>query len=115
MEVNLVNLTPHEISIANEAGEIIATIPPSGQVARITTCQAVAEKINLPHGEVEVVATVFGQPEGIPQAEIGTRYVVSSLVAQASNRQDLIAPDTGPTAVRDGNGRIIAVRRFQKF
>jgi hypothetical protein len=38
-------------------------------------------------------------------------------VAQAvAGRDDVVAPDTGPeSVVRDAEGKIIGVRRFQKF
>lgn len=44
------------------------------------------------------------------------QFSVSSLVAQAVvGREDVVAPDTGPTAIRDEAGRIVAVRRFQQW
>lgn len=43
----------------------------------------------------------------------GKTYVVSALVlAHCAGRKDVVAPDTGPTAVRDGNSHIAAVRGF---
>jgi len=44
-------------------------------------------------------------------------YIVSSLVAQAlRGRNDIIAPDTSPNnVVRDENGNIIGVKRFQRW
>jgi len=44
-------------------------------------------------------------------------YIVSSLVAQAvKGRQDVVAPDTSPSGVvRDEQGRIIGVKRFQRW
>jgi hypothetical protein len=114
--MKLVNLTPHAINLADENGQVVATIPPSGMVARVAANQQVVGSIELGDGKtIQVVQSVFGQPEGLPEKEEGTVLVVSSLVAQVAMRDDLLAPDTGPTAVRDGEGRILAVRRFQKF
>jgi len=45
-------------------------------------------------------------------------YIVSSLVAQAlaGKRNDLLAPDTSPQGVvRDEEGRIVGVKRFQRW
>ena len=44
-------------------------------------------------------------------------FIVSSLVAQAlKGRRDVIAPDTSPQGVvRDENGNIIGVKRFQRW
>lgn len=40
-----------------------------------------------------------------------TIYVVSALVAsRCAGRPDVYSPDTGPTAIRDDEGRIVAVR-----
>jgi len=36
------------------------------------------------------------------------------LVAQHVRRPDVLAPDTGPTAIREG-GQIVAVTRLQRF
>lgn len=110
----VVNLTPHEICVADEAGNVIRRYPPSGIVAR---CAVSAEPVGEVDG-VPVVRSSFGEVQGLP--EVGDYrvvvYLVSSMVAQAAaNRLNVVAPDTGPTAVRDEQGRIVAVRRFQKF
>jgi len=44
-------------------------------------------------------------------------YIVSSLVAQSlRRRKDIVAPDTSPqSVVRDENGQIIGVKRFQRW
>jgi len=107
----LVNLTPHAIKVAGEDGETILEAAPSGQVARCTTSSEVVGEIC----GIEVVKTTFGLVDGLPPAEEGTIYIVSSLVAQAAGRDDVVAPDTGPTAIRDEAGRILAVKRFQRF
>ena len=42
-------------------------------------------------------------------------YIVSSFVISARpERRDLVRPDTGPTCVRDGDGKIIAVRALTR-
>jgi hypothetical protein len=113
-EMEKVNLTPHEISLANEAGEIITTVPPSGVVARVQTTQETVGAID----GFSVVKTSYGQVENLPEPQEGTIYVVSLLVLQALqaagvSRPDVVGPDTGPTCVRSADGKIAAVRRFQ--
>lgn len=54
----------------------------------------------------------FGEVLGLPEVKEGVFYIVSWVVKSSSNRTDLIAPDTGKTAIRDNNGFIIAVTRW---
>lgn len=111
--MNLVNLTPHPIIIRPEGGDEMI-IPPSGVVARVATTACVVAEI----GGIPIVATRYGAVEGLPEPAPETLYITSSLVAQAAaseGRVDVVAPDTGPTAVRDEEGRIVAVRRLQTW
>ena len=109
----IINLTPHAISLADQAGEIIAAYAPSGEVARVSTTRKVVGSVD----GADIVRTVFGEVLGLPASQEGVFLLVSSLVAQAAKemgRGDIIAPDTGPTAVRE-NGQVVAVRGFQTF
>ncbi|ADQ06175.1 conserved hypothetical protein [Caldicellulosiruptor hydrothermalis 108] len=107
-----VNCTPHAINIQTEQG--IVTIPPSGISIRIESQQTQIGEIN----GIPVVRTVY-TGLNLPEPEPDTVYIVSTVVLQAARemgiqRNDLVAPDTGPqSAVRDGTGQIVAVRRFQ--
>ena len=106
----IVNLTPHAITLVGEDGSVIATFPPSGVVARVaTSTEVVGSLMGAP-----VKHTIFGEVEGIPAPQEGTVYLVSTLVAQAAKRSDVVSPDTGPTAVRE-NGQVVGVRGFQSF
>lgn len=107
----LVNLTPHEIVVRREDGSELR-VPPSGVVARVT---ATAEPVGTLAG-VPVVSTRYGEIEDLPAPRAGVQYIVSSLVRMAApGRADLVSPDTGPeSAIRDDDGRIVAVRRFTR-
>ena len=107
----LVNLTPHEIVVRREDGSEFR-IPPSGVVARVT---ATTEPAGTLAG-VPVVSTRYGEIEDLPAPRAGVQYIVSSLVRMAATgRTDLVSPDTGPeSAIRDDDGRIVAVRRFTR-
>ena len=107
--MTVVNLTPHKIVVETAAGRV--EFAPSGQVARITSRPEVAGEID----GIPVTRTIFGPVEGLPEPQAGVTFVVSSLVAgRVPNRPDVVAPDTGPTAIRV-NGQIVAVRGFQRF
>jgi hypothetical protein len=109
-EPTLINLTPHPISLADDAGKITWTIDPSGTVARISTSSVDAgfSVCGFP-----VVRNETGDVTGLPEPRMGHVYIVSMFVLSAlSGRGDVIAPDTGSTCVRDEKGRILAVRQF---
>ncbi len=103
--MNFINLTPHDIVVA--VGDDRRVFPPSGSVARVTTTpQLVATLDGIP-----VSVTSFGDVVGLPDAADGVTLIVSALVADRVRRADVVSPDTGPTAIRDG-GQIVAVRGF---
>jgi hypothetical protein len=108
-------LTPHTINVRNMSG-VTDEILPSGQVARVTTSQKqVALLMNGPNGGVPINKTLYGAVEGLPEPAPDTLYLVSSLVASVVKRPDVISPDTGKSAIRDADGKIIAVTGFQTF
>lgn len=114
--MNIINLTPHKITVITEdenRNPCVHEFPPSGMIARVSSTQTIAARI----GNIDVVKTQFGEVENLPEPQEDTIYIVSSLVAQAlaGKRDDVVAPDTGPTAYRDEEGRITAVRRFQQW
>lgn len=108
--MSVVNLTPHAITVRPD-GEAERTYAPSGQVARVSTrTEAVGAVAGVP-----VVRQFPGAIVGVPDPSPGTTYLVSALVVQAvgPGRPDVVAPDTSPESViRDGEGKIVAVRRF---
>lgn len=98
-----VNLTPHAINFVDGDGTVIKTVPSAG-LARVV---ATREKVAIIDG-IAVNKTSFGEITGLSEAEDGTIYIVSSLVAQACpERQDVFVVDD---TVRDENGRIIGAR-----
>ena len=106
----IVNLTPHAVTVRTEAGD--RTFAPSGQVARVTTQSVQVDDID----GIPVYEQTFGDIEGLPDPEPGTIFIVSMVVRQAAQklgRTDVVSPDTSPSgAIRDEQGRIIAVRGF---
>lgn len=102
----MINLTPHEIVILREDGTEVR-IPPSGTVARVSTADVIVGEID----GVPVIRQQFGEVTGLP--EEGTPCLVSALVrAAVPGRRGVYSPDTGPTAIRNGDGQIVAVTRL---
>lgn len=102
--MNFVNCTPHALTVWG-----LGTIPPSGTVPRCATVRTEAPSV----AGVRLVRQTVGQVTGLPDAAPDTTYIVSGMVLGALNgtRPDVVAPDTGPDAIRE-NGQIVAVRGF---
>jgi hypothetical protein len=108
--MKIINLTPHDINILTDAGDI--TIPASGQVARCATTRQTIDVININGINVNINKTLYGTVDGLPDPAPDTLYIVSALVAQAAkDRQDLVIPDD---SVRDDQGKIIGCRALAR-
>ena len=105
--IRVINLTPHDINIVGDDGQVTESFPASGELAR---CDVEREQIGEING-IPVNRTVFGQVTGLPKQQEGVVYVVSALVAQAAGRDDVLIPDD---TVRDEEGRIIGCRGFAR-
>ncbi len=102
-----VNCTPHIIRIFKN--ESMIEIPPSGYIARIDIKQIVVSNID----GIPVVKNLYGMPDGLPGPKEDHFYIVSKLVRDnLEGRPDVVAPDTGPTAIRDKTREVCAVRQF---
>lgn len=132
--MTIINLTPHAINFVwepvNEDGsgsgyfEPIATIPASGQVARVKaktvpvtetiySLDGTFEKTPLFIEDIPVTTTEFGEVEGLPDPKPGVVYIVSSLVAQrVPDRWDVFIPNE---SVRDSQGRIVGCKSLGRI
>lgn len=100
MKAKFRNFTPHAINLND------GTVIESEGVARVAASFTDFDENN-------VCSQIFGKVEGLPEKEEGVYIIVSSLVLQASGRDDLVAPATGHTeCIRNGNGQIVSVPGF---
>jgi hypothetical protein len=108
------NLTPHPIVVRQTFKDATEKVfAPSGIVPRVTVTQTPCGAVE----GIEVVSTVYGAVEGLPEMVEGITLIVSGIVlaALAGSRADCVGPDTSPaSAIRDGSGQIVAVRRFTR-
>ena len=109
---NIINLTPHEISIVNEEGNVIKVFESAG-VARAAQKDV---EIGMLEG-IPIIETTFGEPVDLPEYSQGTYYIVSAITAKAAsssgrNTQDLFL--TGKT-VRNSDGQIIGCQALAKY
>lgn len=98
----IVNCTPHPIMAAGR------TFAPSGIIPRVATIEVPSEDLD----GIPCVIQRMGEVERLPEPVANTWLIVSAMVFSASDRLDLIAPDTGKGAIRDEQGRILGVTRF---
>ena len=109
------NYTPHTVNIFTETdlGDLVKVREffPSTK-----TFPRVIEEINPfpPINGFEVVRKTYSRVEGLPDPRPNVWLIVSVLVLMATDRHDVVCPDTGPESViRDSEGKILGVRRFQ--
>jgi len=104
--MKLINLTPHSIRIEMEQNT--NTIEPSGAIARVSVKSVFAGVI--PGTSIPVRRNEYGPVENLPSPEPEKIYIVSAMVlSQCINRKDVFGPDTGPSAIRNDQGQIVAV------
>jgi hypothetical protein len=116
--VKIINLTPHPVNLLCENGASI-TFKTSGTVARVDIRQErkqmdleIAEGVVL---SIPVVVNDHVEVYGLPEPQEGVFYIVSSMVASAVSRPDILSPNTDNSAERDGNGRVTGVRSLQQI
>ena len=109
-----INATPHAINVIAENGDMV-TIPPSGILPRVDTATTKLGTRGDAVHQFPIALRKQGEVVGLPKEEVGSDnvYIVSAMVMSAlrGTRRDVVAPDTGPTAIRE-NGQIVAVLGF---
>lgn len=110
---NIINLTPHIISIQLPNGEMLH-VQPSGKVARVITEEK--SVCTLTKFSIPAISRTMTEMQDLPKpSELeGKIFIVSSLVLEKLPIEYsgyVFAPDTGDTAIRH-NGQVIAVTRL---
>jgi hypothetical protein len=99
--MNLVNFTPHAVTLL--AGGASVTLPPSGGVARVSTCDELADCLSLQAEAfglddresfpVDLFTQSYGEVTGLPEERPGVVLLVSGMVRAAlPERMDLASP-----------------------
>jgi hypothetical protein len=111
--MKLINLTPHGLTVYGPAG--VTEIPASGTLARVrSTTEVIGEVDGIP-----VIRPEFQAIIGLPDAQPGITYLVSTIIlsalkAQGTHRSDVVAPATGPNdgCIRNGAGQVQGITRL---
>lgn len=106
----MLNLTSHVITLRTPQGDVV--FPPSGIVARVETTENPIGTLIVNGHQVPVVTRQTGAVTDLPND--GTPRLVSSMVLAAlpAGTPDVYAPDTGPSAIRNEDGQIVAITRL---
>src|SRR5687768_4091404 len=104
--MKLINLTPHPIQIWNE-NKCVLTIEPQGKPARCEEIKGNEFNMYVDKIPVRIVNNLSYSAADLPPSQPGVIYIVSVLVAQSSNRKDLMIPYD---LVRSEQGQIIGCR-----
>ncbi len=100
-----VNLIGHDITISG-----YGTLPKAENPCRVETRERVVGKV----ADIPIVETHFSEIQNLPEPEEGVYYIVSRIAMDfiPFNREDVFCVDTGPTAIRDENGQVVAVTQL---
>ena len=108
---NIVNLTPHAITIIT--GESSITINPHGNVCRVVEETETVSTINRIPVRVSHPTAV----EGLPPQQDGVVYFCSGMAASAAwslGRADVFCPSTDEAdIVRNEKGHVIAIKALK--
>ncbi len=106
--LKIINLTPHDVNIVGDDGEVILSIKPEPTPARAKASTIKVGAIEVEGKTIPLTTTRMGEVEGLPPEEEDTILIVSRIVAEACpNRHDLLIPNE---SVRDEKGRIVGVK-----
>lgn len=107
--MTIINCTPHAITFLREDNSVLATVEPSGTIARASQTREAVGNIN----GIVVNQCSYGSVTGLPDPQPETIYLVSALTAQACrNRDDVFIVDD---AVRNEAGQIIGCRAIARI
>ncbi len=100
-----VNLIGHDITISG-----YGTLPKADKPCRVDTQQVVIGKIS----GIPIVKTYFKGLDNLPDPEEGTYFIVNRITMDYIPifREDVFCVDTGPSAIRDENGQVVAVTQL---
>ena len=103
--MKVINLTPHNVDICDEDGNIIKTYEASGQIARLSQRAEVVDYID----GIPVKVSRNRKVVYLPEPQEGVTYIVSNIILnECRDRMDLIAP---ATKFYDGN-RLVGCTSF---
>ncbi len=106
LEVNFVNLCPHDINLYTNDGQFIMRFPRNSEAPRLVERREILGEIaGIRLNHVQMTLDGVNLPPHIP----GTYYIVSRVLAEYARRSDFLSPDE---LIRDEQGRVIGCTSF---
>lgn len=110
--MQLINLTPHPLTIIGKDGTVLVNQAPDGPMARCAEDRRDVGTVTAGGHSIPLRQVGFGRVTGLPAPRQGVLYVVSRATAEAATgRDDVVYPDE---QVRDSDGRIIGCRALAR-
>jgi hypothetical protein len=107
MDITFVNLTPHDVNIVDNNGDIILIVPATDKPLRLIEKRDVIGDINgIP---LSRVSYAIDDATPLPNPDTDTFFIVSRVVAETFKRPDFIVPDQ---TVRNDKGQIVGCKGF---
>lgn len=111
--MNIVNLTPHDVTVMPPGNAETVDFPASGQFARVRESLGEEMWLHAGAGRIPLRQLMYGeQVDDLPDPSPGVLYLVSRLTALSVRRHDLVFPQG---ELRDDNGQIIGCRGLGTF
>jgi len=100
--MRLINKCPHKLKLYDEAGRLVAELPPEHPPTRVAVRR---EKVGETPEGVPIFSTTYHSLDGVPPKVEGVAYVVSGLVVSACpEREDFYQPGE---LLRDSQGNVV--------
>ncbi len=114
--MEIVNLTPHAVNIVGDDKNVVATVEPSGVVARARQTDENIGEVVVDGQTVTLVESVFGEVEDLPEPTEEVAFIVSFITVSAARAHGRSTADLLTTSgpVRDAEGRIIGCRALAR-
>lgn len=112
-EKNIVNKTPHKITLLDEDDNIIRNLPPADEPARLKTKEHIVDRVfedsnkGVPIKKTDIIGV-----KNLPKSNENKFYLVSRTLASKLNRDDLLAPNE---LIRDNEGNVIGCKSLAKI
>ena len=109
--MKLRNATPHVLRVFDENDRVVVEVPRSERPARVSTTDVVVGQVPTDGGAVPLVESRLGSVHDLPDPAPDQLVVVSQLVADMVDRDDLVVPHQ---LVRDDSGAVVGCRALRR-